>query len=202
MALTDYTGLQSAVADFLNRDDLALSIPTFIALAEAQMQRDIRHWRMHERAAASISDRYIALPGDWVETIRLTIGGHPDLRLVSTAAMEALRGFDDTGGRPQYYAHTAGEIEVWPTPDQAYDGEMVYVQKIPALSDSAPTNWVIDQAPDVYLYGALVATAPFLQEDARVQVWGGLYTAGVAKLNSAGEAALWSGRGLVMRSPR
>ena len=50
MAITTYAELQSAVADFLNRDDLTSVIPTFIDLAEAQMQRTIRHHKMMQRA--------------------------------------------------------------------------------------------------------------------------------------------------------
>ena len=46
MALTTYTGLKASIADFLNRDDLTSVIPDFVALAEAQINRDIRHWKM------------------------------------------------------------------------------------------------------------------------------------------------------------
>jgi hypothetical protein len=55
---TTYTGLQSEIAGFLNRTDMTAIIPTFIALAESQMARDIRHWRMQERAALTIDSRY------------------------------------------------------------------------------------------------------------------------------------------------
>ncbi len=43
MALTYYTGLKTSIADFLNRDDLTSVIPDFVALAEAQINRDVRH---------------------------------------------------------------------------------------------------------------------------------------------------------------
>ena len=39
MTITTYATLKTAIADFLNRDDLTSVIPTFIALAEADMQR-------------------------------------------------------------------------------------------------------------------------------------------------------------------
>ena len=46
MSITNYTNLQSTIADYLNRDDLTSVIPVFIQLAEAQMNRDIRHYEM------------------------------------------------------------------------------------------------------------------------------------------------------------
>ena len=35
------------------------------------MNREIRHWRMENRATASVSGRYSVLPTDYVEAIRL-----------------------------------------------------------------------------------------------------------------------------------
>lgn len=193
MPLSTYAELQSAVSDFLNRDDLAATVPTFISLAEAQLQRDVRHWRMENRASATIDDRYTPLPEDWVETLSLSIDttdGHCALRLAS------LLNAPITTGRPTKYAHTRGEIEVNPTPDQSYTGELHYIAKIPALSDDNTANWLLGEAPDAYLYGALMQSAPYLADDQRTAVWAGLYQAAVSGLNAAGEKARHSGSGL------
>jgi len=48
MAITTYSELKTAVADWLNRSDLTSAIPNFIALAEAQMSRQIRHRKRHD----------------------------------------------------------------------------------------------------------------------------------------------------------
>ena len=48
MALDTYANLKTAIADFLNRDDLTSSIDDFIDLAEAQMNREVRHWDMEK----------------------------------------------------------------------------------------------------------------------------------------------------------
>jgi len=62
MALANYTELKATIADFLDRTDLTTVIPAFIELAEAQMNRDIRHWRMEERATSNINTEYSNLP--------------------------------------------------------------------------------------------------------------------------------------------
>ena len=44
------------------------------------------------------------------------------------------------------------------------------------LDATNTTNAVLTRAPGLYLYGALAASAPFLQDDERIAVWEGEYT--------------------------
>jgi len=49
--------------------------------------------------------------------------------------------------------------------------EIDYYAKVVALSDAAPTNTMLTNNPDIYLYGALLEAEPFLMNDARAQLW-------------------------------
>lgn len=201
MAITNYTNLKTTISDFLNRDDLASAVPTFIQLAEAQFNRDIRHWRMEARSNGQQSqgDQYMQLPADWNETIRLhlTGGGTSILELLSLSGMADKRAAaEDQAGTPRFYAHVRGEFELYPTPDEDTDFELLYYAKIPALSDSNTSNWLLEYAPDVYLYGALGHSAPYLQEDARLAVWAQMYAAAVQNLNNQSERVKNSGTGI------
>ena len=202
MAITNYTELQSAVADFLNRDDLTSVIPTFISLAEAQMQRVIRHHKMMNRAEAQIENRYFALPADWLETARFHVRGDRTYRLELTSMDDMLQlrqANADLTGRPSHFAHIGDQLEVYPTPDGTYSVELLYHQKIPALSDSNTTNWLLTDHPDVYLYGALMQSAPYLDDDQRMQVWSTLYGNAVQAVNQESKKARYSGSGMRMR---
>lgn len=201
MAITTYAELKSTIADFLNRDDLTAVIPTFISAAEKQMQREVRHYKMMQRSTADIDSRYSALPGSWLETIRFHVTGDRSYRIESTSMddMLQLRMNGSATGRPTHYAHIGETIEVYPTPDTAYTSELLYYEKIPELSDSVTTNWLLQDAPDAYLYGALVHSAPYLQEDARIQVWGSLYAGAVQSVNNQSEKARYSGSGMRVR---
>ena len=202
MSITTYSQLKTAIADFLNRDDLAATVPTFIALAEADINRRLRHWRMEERATAEMDTQYSAVPADWVETIRFqTLGnGTRPLELISRAEMLDRRAnARDAVGRPQFYKMSAGQFEVFPAPDQTYNAELLYFARVPALSDAAPTNWLLTAASDAYLYGALVHSAPYLQDDARSAVWASFYQSAIDALNTASDDARYSGSGLRMR---
>jgi hypothetical protein len=202
MSLSDLTGLRTQIQSFLNRDDLAPSVDTFIALAQSQINRDVRHWRMERREPITLDARYVPLPADWVETIRLVGSDRVRaLQLASADAMERLRP-GAIAGQPYYYRHTAGQIELFPEPGDSYAGEILYFSRVPDLTDADPVNWLLIEAPDVYLYGSLLQTAPFLMDDARLETWGTLYGAGVKRLNESGEAAAMSGSSLKIRPPR
>lgn len=199
MALT-YSTLQTQIASFLDRDDLTAQIPTFIDLAEASINRDLRHWRMEKRAEATFNERYEPLPADWISAIRISIAGKTQLDLLSQAKMMEYRDTNNnTSGEPRYYTISSGQIEFYPTPDGDYAGSMIYMADVPALDDTDTTNWLLTKYPDVYLYGALMHTAPYLQEDARLAVWASLYTAAVEKLNATSMQDKHSGTGLTIR---
>lgn len=202
MSLTTYAELKTTIADFLDRTDLTSNIPTFIQLAEARMSRDIRHWRMENRATAEVDGQYSALPSDFLEPIRLHLESpeYRQLELANQFQMQDLRARSaDTAGKPQYYALTQGELEVYPIPNQTYNLEMNYYQKIPALSDSNTSNWVLANYPDVYLYGALVHSAPFLHEDQRITVWEALNKSAIDAINVDNQRSKTGGTGRRMK---
>jgi hypothetical protein len=202
MAITTYAELQSAVADFLNRDDLTSVIPTFISLAEAQMQRTIRHHKMMETSTFGINSRYTDLPTDWLQTIRLSITGDRTYRLelASMDDMLQLRQANaDTTGRPITFTHIGEQFEVYPSPDGTYEVDFLYYKKIPALSDSNTTNWLLTDHPDVYLYGALLQAAPYLDDDQRIQVWSSFHGSAVQAITQESQKARYSGSGMRMR---
>lgn len=203
MAITNYTNLQTTIADFLNRDDLTSVIPTFVQMAEAQFNRDIRHWKMEARSSGqqSVGDQYAQIPADWLESIRfhVTDGTTTPLDLISRAAMQDLRaGKQDEAGTPRYYCHADSQFEFYPTPAADTNVELLYYQKIPDLATNT-TNWLLETAPDVYLYGSLLHSAPYLQEDARIGTWAQLYSAAAARLNESSEEARYSGSGLTLK---
>ena len=202
MAITTYTELQSAITDFLNRDDLSSVAPTFISLAEADIQRRVRHWRMEKRSTAELDTQYSAIPADFVEVIRMyiTSGDTKPLELISQGELlDRKRKNLNTSGSPSYYAITAGEIEVFPVPDGTYDLELYYISRIPALSDSNASNWLLEQYQDAYLYGALVHSAPYLRDDARTQMWAALYQSAIDAINLESEKSKFGGSGLRMK---
>jgi hypothetical protein len=201
MAITTYTELKTSIANWLNRDDLTAVIPDFISLAEARIARDLRHWKQEKRVTTDIDERYENLPNDFIEIkqVQHTAGGV--ISSISSTEMENRRASSNAVGKSRFMRLTAEQIEFYPTPDTTYNISMLYYGRIPALSDLEPSNWLLSDAPDVLLYGALVQSAPYLVDDARTQLWAGLYQSSVDALNVENEKARVAGP-LSMGVPR
>jgi len=198
MAITNYTDLQTSIADFLNRDDLTSIIPTFIRLAEEDMNLRLRHWRMEARSTATINAQYSALPIDFIEAVRfMIVGGDPKaLTLISQGELAKQReANNDSAGTPRFYAITDGAIETFPKPDGDYTLELVYYADIPPLNSQNLVNFVVQQYPSLYLYGSLLHSAPYLKDDERLPIWASLYQQSLDKVNLEGQQAIYGGQG-------
>ena len=189
---SDYQGLCNKVADVLNRQDLLTAIPDFTVLATSRIQRDmarIKHPFAVIRALAPVVQNYVPLPADFVSVYQL-------LETDTTAQLEYVspdqskevmsRGWDNTAVRPSatatarnptYYTLLGTRIRIFPPPgsETPLELDLWYYARIPALRTQTPTNWVLTRYPDLYLYGTLVHSAPYLKADERIQVWEGAY---------------------------
>lgn len=193
MAITTYSELKTAIANWLNRDDLTAVIPDFIALAETRIARDLRHWKQEKRVTTDANERYENLPNDFLQILQVQYANGGVLNTIGSADMERRRAANNASGKPKYIRLTADQLEFYPTPDTSYSISMLYYGRIPALSDLEPENWLLRDAPDVFLYGALLQSAPYLVDDARTQIWAGLYQSAVDALNIENEKARAAG---------
>ena len=184
MAISTYSELKSAVADWLNRTDLTAVIPSFIELAEADLTRNLRHRKMIVRADANLNAEYTQTPADWFQTQTLILETNPvtQLEYLAPAALNLKRASSAAVGKPGFYTMIGTEIQCYPAPDATYVAELVYYSEIPALSDSNTNNWLLALAPDIYLYSTLLQSAPYLQDDARLATWGALYAQKMADI--------------------
>ena len=193
MALSNYTELQTSVADFLNRSDLTSVIPDFITLSEADFNRSIRVREMSVRTRAPIDGQYLQLPPDFLEMRNIELLTDP----VTPLAYKNLQNLDihraaDSTGKPLYYSIMQNNVEFAPVPDGDYTVEVVYYQKVPALAVNS-TNWLLDNHPDAYLYGSLMHSAPYLHADERVGLWAGKYSQIIQQIKTSDENAKFSG---------
>ena len=193
MALANFTDLKASVADFLNRSDLTTVIPDFITMCEAGFNRELRVREMSVRTQAPIDTQYVKLPDDFLGMRNIDLMTDP----VTPLSYKNLQNLDihrraDATGKPLYYSITQNNIEFAPSPDAEYTLEIVYYQKVPALSANT-TNWLLDNHPDAYLYGTLMHSAPYLQADERIGVWAGKYQQVINQITTSDENAKFSG---------
>lgn len=200
MALNTYAALQSAVADYLARDDLTAQIPDFITLNESRMNKALRTRHQEtSNASFSIDAATEALPTDFLEARTFIIQGSPNVVLEYLSASDLESMYTSGSGKPQHYTVIGSNFKFGPSPDSTYTGTLVYYAKIPALSVSNTSNWVLANYPDLYLYGTLIEAAPFIMNDERIQIWMGLYDRAIAGLQQSDERARWNGAPLTQR---
>lgn len=193
--ITNYTQLQAAIGNWLHRSDLQAISTDLITLTEARLNRNLRVRQMEKTLSQQVSASSVALPDDWIEFV-----GEPRL-----------------GGRPLTFV-TRDEYRKCPVPDtytvigstlvlgdqvsEAVKLDADYYARIPALTSSASTNWLLASAPDVYLYGSLLEAAPYMNNDPRIETWRGLLQVAMSDLQMASDRAKYSGGTLAIGAPR
>ena len=174
MAISNYTELKTAVANWLDRDDLTDRIPEFIALAEARFNRILRLRSMEVKYTADTvaAQRNLALPASYIQMRNFQVNTSPltVLSYVTPEIYDRLWG-GSTQGTPEFYTILADEVSLGPIPASVMEVEMLFYKKFTNLSGSATTNSLLTDSPDLYLYGAMLEAEPFIMNDERVPLW-------------------------------
>lgn len=203
MALSTYAELRTSIGDWLNRSDLSATIPDFISLAEAQIERTLRTRQMIVRANASFDSQYGTLPSDFLEakSLKLTSTNPPTpLSFLTIDALDQQSSTYTASGKPKFFGVVGNQLRIQPAPDGTYTTELTYFAKLTKLSNSVTSNWLLASSPDIYLYGALLQAAPYLQDDARIQTWATLYERALNDLRTADDRGASSGGTLLTRA--
>lgn len=187
MAITDYASLQTSIAAWMHRNDLASIIPDFISFAEKRLSAELNARPMETRVIIPCvaGDAYIDTPTDMLEVRRAMVVGDPSqvLNYLTPDQIAADYPMSSTG-KPSVYAVIGSQIQLADIPDSNYDIELTYRQSIPALSNVSTTNWLLDSFPNAYLYGALCEAQPYLIDDARLAMFKALYRETVDSINA------------------
>ena len=199
MAISNYTELKTAVANWLDRDDLTDRIPEFIALAEARFNRVLRLRSMEAKYTANTvaAQRNLALPASYIQMRNFQVNTSPltTLSYVTPEIYDRLWG-GSTQGTPKFYTILADEVSLGPIPASVQEVEMLFYKKFENLSGSVATNWLIINAPDIYLYGSMLEAEPFIMNDERVQLWATALERGVSDLQEQDNKDRHSGSAL------
>jgi hypothetical protein len=176
MAITNYGELKASVADWLMRSDLTAVIPDLITLAEARFNRDLRLPDMVKRVNGSFSNQFFKLPTDCMEIIDVSLDDNTKLEQWTSDYMDNVRPIGSNTGKPMAFAVLGRQLEVYPTPPTAgFNCILSYYEALEPMSAATDTNWLLTRHPDLYLYGTLIQSAPYLKEDERLNTWSAMY---------------------------
>lgn len=204
---SNYQALCTKISDTLNRQDLTSVIPDFTVLATTRISRDmarIRHPLAITRAIATVQNNYVPLPTDYVAVYQL-MDQDTSVALDYLSPDQSMTVQSRGWTPPQtqapvtglssgqiYYTIIGNTIRILPPPSVTAPTmlDLWYFARLPALSTTAQTNWALTSFPDLYLYGSLVHTAPYLKNDDRVAVWESMYQAILRDLEVQADRAI------------
>lgn len=180
-----YDSLVENIQSYLERSDAATleKIPLFIMLAEQVIASQIKFLgNLTVNTSAMVANQAIVdKPARWHKTVSMNVTVSGERKPVLLRKYEYLREYwpDPTAsGEPKFYAdYDYTHWLVAPTPDAAYNFEVLYYERVQPLDSSNQTNWFTIYAPQALLYGSLLQAMPFLKNDDRMPMWQAQYDA-------------------------
>lgn len=172
MSISTYSELKTAITAWTHRVDLTGVLDDFIDLTEARLSRDLLVSQQEARATTTASTEYLALPTDCLAIRNIQLNTSPVRELVYVTPMEMDR-LADNGSVVSRYTIVGDEIQLNATSSDSL--EIAYYAKVPPLSDSNTTNWLLTTYPDVYLYGCLAEAYKYANDDPQATKYNALY---------------------------
>lgn len=211
-SIKTYQSLCNAIEVELNRYDMVDAIPLFTQLATKRIERDLsraKHQYMIKRAATVFFDLYTTLPCDYIAAHQLM---ETDTNVLvdyigPNESKEWLAGRYQAPAHPRgniaYYTIIGDQLRIFPYDPDGYKKvnsphlDFWFYAQLPELNNQNATNWCLERYPDLYFYGALAHSAPYLKADERLAMWDGIYSRLMADIELEAERGVRSGTRLV-----
>jgi hypothetical protein len=178
-----YDSLVADISSYLERTDQATleKIPTFIMLAEQIIATELKFLGNLNVSTSTLTsgNPIIPKPARWRKTVSMNITVAGKKQPVFLRKYEYLREYWPDATQedvPKFYCDY--NYENWliaPTPDDDYQFEVLFYQRVQPLDSSNQTNWFTVYAPQALLYGSLLQAMPFLKNDDRIPSWQAMY---------------------------
>ena len=187
-----YASLVTDISSYLERTDTATlqKIPTFIMLAEQVISTEIQFLGNLTvvTSTMNVGEPVIVKPARWRKTVSFNLIDNSQRQPVFLRKYEYLRNYWPNATQtdtPVYYCdYDYTHWLVAPTPDLAYNYEVLYYERVQPLDVTNQTNWFTQYAPQAMLYGSVLQAMPFLKNDERIPMWQAQYDRVIATLKA------------------
>lgn len=197
-----YAELVQELTDYLRADtNIVGKIDLFIGLAESDMNRELRTSEMEVEITDTITGGYIDIPSDLLQIRNIRSqypNGDHSLRLVTPEIMSRAA-HSGASGPATFYSVQNNQIQLAPgVEDNEID--LLYYQRIPALTDTNTTNWVITNWPLLYWYGCLSKAWEYREDDSQEAKYSARFAEEVRRVQLADNAKRWIGQSIQMQA--
>lgn len=196
-AIPDYASLLLDAGEYSGRNDIANIFPRLVGLAESKINRDLRTADQMTLTTIDLVDGEGFLPDGYLEIISFVDPRRYGLNAISGRQLYNM--FQSYGGVSYGYRIEGNRIILSP----ASDGEasLLYYSKIEGLTEDNTSNWLLEKAPDVYLYAVLEQVAILEQNPEKASAAAGLRMEAIRGLQINDERARWANSRFVVRGP-
>ena len=163
MSVSTFSELKTAIATWAHRTDLTSVIPDFITMCEADMANRLKLVELETNGTVTMTAGSGTVPTGLLNIRSISMDGEGQLRYLSPSRFNDFLE-DNESGDGIYYTIIGTTIKTAPPTTGTLD--VVYSTKITSLSDGAPTNVILTNYPDAYLYGSLFHADVYVKKDA------------------------------------
>lgn len=149
MSIADYSDLMLMAGEYSGRSDTGYMFPRFVGFAETKLNRRLRVRGMEtEGTLTTDANGDVALPSGYLEMRRVTDARGMPLELVTPIVGAETHG--PYAGTPAGYYIIGSTLTVVPYAVAVLG--VIYYTKITPLTATNTTNWLLSDAPLIYLY--------------------------------------------------
>lgn len=174
MNFASYSDFREKVRILIEGDEIGETFSTttldlIIGLAEQRIYRELRPTTTHTSVAlTTVASNLLALPSDCMALDKVVIGGK-QVEVVDLWRLDALNESSASADRTVFCARQGENLTFFPAVADSTSITLYYYARPADIS--AGINTTVSRYPEVFLYGSVAESAPFLGEDERVGLW-------------------------------
>lgn len=185
MTIASYSDLKTAIVSWdRDRATLAAFADEIIDLSEAYFNLELRVREMEAVTSLTPASNVCTLPSDYIEYKRVVEKASTRRRLeyITEDAADSLYP-SRTAGLSNHFMIIGSNLTALPLSSNTI--ELTYYQKIPALTDANPTNWLLTKSPNLYLHACMMYAAELEEFNGKMEKEATLVRKFVDLLNAA-----------------
>jgi hypothetical protein len=202
----NYSEIVDAVLSYSDRqdDEVINKVDLFLRVVESRINRKLETLKMETRARLPMSEdiEYYPVPSSFLAIRSIRIVSDIDTlirRTLSYVNPEQFGNLITNQAEGDYYTIIANNFHIRSDYSADFQIEIEYIKQITPLTEAASTNWIADNHPDCYIFGALVEVNAFVKDAEATNIWDVRFKECLEEINFQDNIATWSGTALQTR---
>lgn len=201
MTITSYSELgekfTASTVNWMARTFTQAKFDEFLDLAEGYFNINLRCREMMEVADLTPSSNVCTLPSDYLEYIRVVEKASIRRKLAYITADAADQVYPTrASGLSCHFMLVGDELTALPLSSNTI--ELTYYEKLPALSGSATSNWLLVKSPNLYLHGCMMYAAEYVRDADKLAQETGIVDTLIGQLNDMDSRSQFGNAGVTL----